>query len=116
MRYLFILLLLFSFPAYAGQTFDIVAKGKECHDTPNHTILCDYQIGESLNIIITDLGLPDATVMFAHSDFGDDYYGAFSMRQQCIVIARKAENGDFAYISPRSGVIYKDWELCLEKP
>ena len=73
MQYLFILLLLFSFPAYAGETFDAVTKGKHCHDNVRQSVMCNYHVGESLSISITDVGHPTAAIMFTHSDFNDDY-------------------------------------------
>jgi hypothetical protein len=121
----FLILLLSVSPlnSWAGGTFDAVIAGKKCTEESTQQIDCEYKIGNSLHISIPGLGMPDTAVTFLRSDWNGDYYATFGMMHQCIVVkpGKKGASrpnpgklGDFAFISPKNGKVYQDWETCMK--
>jgi hypothetical protein len=70
-------------------------------------------VGHDLEIWVVGIGLPDTAVTFARSNFEGDFYATFGMKHLCVTIkSGKDLLQGFAFISPRNGKVYKDWETC----
>ncbi len=100
-------------PVLANNTYDETIAGKSCEEDTRQQINCTYKIGEDLEIWISGIGLSDTGVTFAKSNFEGDYYATFGMLHLCVVVksGRDLSQG-FAFISPKNGKVYKDWEQC----
>lgn len=72
---------------------------------------CTYLAGEKFKVSIAGIGQSDAGILFNHSVFGKDYYGKFGLLHGCIIVT-SADFIDMAFISPRDGNIYLDWDAC----
>ncbi|MGH8672313.1 MAG: hypothetical protein ACREUA_09835 [Burkholderiales bacterium] len=118
----------------AGSTYETVLAGKICSDGPEQTITCQYKVGNDLHFKITEVGEPAAEVTFFKSLYEGDFYASFSFTHNCVEIKRGlkavAQNpvttgedaeetpitaqpvADEAYVSLRSGKVYKDWREC----
>lgn len=112
-------LLIFSFltlcvsPVCANEIYDKTLAGKSCKETARQQIDCTYEIGKDLLIWIAGIGLTDTAVTFAKSNFKGDYYATFGMLHLCVVVkSQRNLLQEFAFISPKNGKVYKDWETC----
>jgi hypothetical protein len=100
-------------PVWANETYDKTLEGKSCQEDTRQQINCTYKIGEDLEIWIDGIGLPDTGVTFAKSNFQGDYYAAFGMQHLCVMVkSGKDLLQGLAFISPKNGKVYKDWETC----
>lgn len=100
-----------------GSTYDLLLQGKKCQEGYAQQIDCDYRIGDDFWLSITGVGVVDAGVTFMKSDFGGKYYGTYGLQHGCVVVkAKKLDKTtalpDFAFVSPRNGKIYKNWQDC----
>lgn len=110
------LLFLISFPVFAQSTFDELLKGKRCKES-NQQINCDYKIQDDFWLSIAGIGNPDTGVSFMKSDFNGDYYGTFGALHGCVIVKKGMSNkennlSDFAFVSPKNGKVYRDWQSC----
>ena len=102
----------------APSTYEITVKGKTCQESSGQLIECDYKIGKSLHISIAGLGQPDTGVSFMRSDFDGDFYATFGVMHGCVIVKPGKKNitpdylPTFAFISPKNGKVYKDWQEC----
>ena len=72
---------------------------------------CTYSAGEKFKVSIAGVGQSDAGILFNHSVYGEDYYGKFGLLHGCIIVTSH-DFIDMAFISPRDGNIYLDWDAC----
>jgi len=96
-------------------TFDAVVSGMTCTMEQSQQMNCEYRIGKSLWINIAGVGQSDAGVSFLKSDFDGDYYGTFGLKHSCVTVwpGKKARGfRGFAFISPRTGKVYRSWPEC----
>ena len=105
-------------------TYNLVAKGKSCVEGESHQLECTYQVGKDLNISIAGIGQSDTSVTFFKSNFAGDSYATYGLRHGCIIVKRGDKgitnnqlNGpgsytDYAFISPKNGKVYSNWEEC----
>lgn len=101
--------------AFAESTYEAVIKGKSCKEDDRQQIVCKYNIGRSLEIWVTGVGIPDVGITFARSDFyNGDYYATYGMMHQCIIIKSRNSIFDMAFISPKNGKVYEDWPTCKD--
>ena len=105
--------------ALAGATtYDLTVNGKTCQESSLQSIECSYKVGESLLISIPGLGAPDTAVTFMKSDFDGDFYASFGVKHGCVIVKPGKKTltpgyiPNYAFISPRSGKVYKDWQEC----
>ena len=107
-----------------ASTFDIVKDSTECEQTDGgKAIQCDYRAGRSLHISITGVGADYATVTFIRANFDSGFYASYSVRHGCVIVKRNAAVSegpkyrnpllDLAFISPKTGVVYPDWNACV---
>ena len=107
-------------------TYDIVSSGKVCKQTPSHEFSCEYKVGNDLHFTIDGVGGEWTGITFLKSDFDGDFYAKFGLRHGCVIVRRGKKNwksdagdgpgspSDYAFISPKNGKVYRDWDACKE--
>lgn len=98
-------------------TYDVTLKAKQCKEGLNQQLDCDYKIGDDFHLSIAGVGQSDAGVTFMKSNFNGKYYGTFGILHGCVIVKTGMKNTtnnplDFAFVSPKNGKVYKDWEGC----
>ena len=111
--------LLFPVVAFGQSTFELTVKGKSCSEQKSQQVDCDYKIGADFWLSIAGVGNSDAGVTFMKSDFKGKYYGTFALTHGCVVVKTGTANKtgsplDLAFISPRNGKVYRDWQSCQQ--
>jgi len=103
-------LVLWVSPAWGNETYEKTIAGKSC----DQRIDCTYKIGKDLEIEILVIGSPWSAITFSKSSINGDYYAQFGMQHFCVIIKpRNWElDSNIAFISPRTGKVYKDWVKC----
>ena len=107
-------------------TYDIVSSGKVCKQNPSHEFSCDYKVGNDLHFTIDGVGGDWTGITFLKSDIDGDFYAKYGMRHGCVIVRPGKKNwkkddvsgpgspSDYAFVSPRSGKVYRDWKDCKE--
>jgi hypothetical protein len=99
-------------------TYDAVVKGRTCTKGKVEAGQqdCEYVVGKGLRFSIAGVGAPDAGIVFSKSDIEGDYYAVYGLQTGCVAVwPGKANNAtplDLAFVSPRSGNVYRDWKTC----
>lgn len=98
-------------------TYQVVVAGMKCLQNSMGSMECEYRVGRSLHFNIAGVGDKDAGIAFLASSFEGDYYAGIGVMHGCVIVKPgKAIEGpaalDFAFVSPRSGKVYSDWESC----
>ena len=113
------LLWLTTSPAIAETSvYELTLKGKQCQEYSGQKLECEYRIGKTLHIAITGVGQTDTSITFMKSDYNGDFYAAIGVLHGCVIVKRNLklltlQNAfDFAFISPRTGKVYRTWEEC----
>jgi hypothetical protein len=111
------IILFFGYVSTSASTFDAVLAGKRCEESERQQIDCEYHIGKDLWISIPGIGQRDVGVTFMKADFDGDYYASFGLMHSCVIIkpGKKTEDFDFAFISPRTGKVFKSWPECQKE-
>ncbi len=113
---------LLAFPCglLAQTTYAATTRGASCRQNMEGSRLCTYRVGESLEISIAAVGEPDTGISFLRSDIRGDFYARFGVRHGCIIVAAgesapaeaRQPPDDLAFISPRTGLVYRTWQEC----
>lgn len=105
--------------ALAIQTpFEATVSGAKCAPASNGVLSCHYKIGTGLELSIAAIGQIDTGIGFMNSNIDADYYARFGVQHGCVIVMygkkgmERAKTMDFAFISPRTGRVYKDWQEC----
>lgn len=103
--------------AFGQTTFELIMKGKVCSEHKSQQVDCDYKIGTEFWLSISGVGNRDAGITFMKSDFKGKHYGTFGLTHGCVIVKADAANKtanpfNFAFISPRNGKVYSDWQSC----
>ncbi|MEQ1597887.1 MAG: hypothetical protein ABL880_00825 [Methylotenera sp.] len=98
-------------------TYDLILKGKKCEEGYNQQLDCSYKIDKDFWLSVAGVGIPDAGITFMKSDFNGQYYGTYGMLHGCVIVKPGTKNKtinpiDFAFVSPKNGKVYKDWQSC----
>jgi hypothetical protein len=116
--YFLIFSLLFSSLAIGQSTYDLLVNETKC--TMKRNLLeCDYKIGGDFWLSIAGVGGIDTGITFMKSDFNGKYYGTVGVMHGCIIIKNGIANnksyiGNMAFVSPKNGKVYQDWQSCGE--
>jgi len=106
-------------------TYDIVLSGKTCRASGTRTVTCDYRVGKDLHFIIEGIGGPWTGITFIKSDYDGDFYATYGTEHGCVVVKPGRTNWknpgcggpgsafDYAFVSPKTGKVYRDWEPCM---
>lgn len=99
-------------------TFDKLVKGKTCNASSSQKIDCSYRIDNSLWIEIIGVGEDDVGVAFMKSDYKGEYYAKVGRMHNCVIVnagLKFSEILDYAFISPKTGKIYKSVDECYSE-
>lgn len=101
----------------ANQTYQDVVIGKECKESRSQQIDCEYKIGKDLNIYIAGIGLPDTSISFYASSYDGDYFARVGILHGCVIVVPGKSSGrtligNHAFISPKNGKVYEEWQSC----
>ena len=114
-------LMVVALPGHAApespDTYAALVKGMKCSQESQGHMNCDYRVGHSLHFEIRDVGEELCTINFLASSFEGDYWGSYGLPFGCVVVKpgmvfKGPGAFDFAFVSPRSGKVYKDWQSC----
>ena len=107
-------------------TYDIVSSGKVCKQNPSHEFSCDYKVGNDLHFTVDGVGGEWTGITFLKSDYDGDFFAKFGLRHGCVIVGRGKKGwekgvvagpgspSDYAFISPKNGKVYRDWEACKD--
>lgn len=98
--------------------YELTLEGKQCKETSNQSLGCEYRIGKTLHIGIDGIGQRETVITFMKSDIEGDFYASLGLLHGCIVVKRKFSDHvgpllfNLAFISPRTGKVYRTWQEC----
>ena len=104
----------------AQTVVEAVTRGAKCIQNSAGARLCTYVVGQGLEFSITGVGQSDAGISFLRSDHKSDFWARMGMLHRCVIVvagerapkASMAVMGDFAFVSPRTGLVYRSWQEC----
>ena len=104
----------------AQTVFEATTRGAKCSQNSAGARLCTYVVGQGLEFSITGVGQSDAGVSFLRSDHKSDFWARMGMLHRCVIVVAGERapkefmtvNGDFAFVSPRTGLVYRLWQEC----
>ena len=105
--------------AQGQTTYEDVVAGMRCSQNRSGDLECDYRVGRSLHFGIVAPGKPDGSVYFYSSSFEGEYFAVVSIASGhgCVVVrpgkgAGQGRQLDLAFVSPRSGKVYRTKQEC----
>ena len=101
----------------SASTFDATVAGMKCEQNPVDSLECDYRVGKSLHFGVIGVGDPDAAITFYSVSMDGDYYASVGVAHGCVVVKPgklTALGAGFAFVSPRDGKVYHDWQTCKQ--
>jgi hypothetical protein len=111
-----IILILIVYPMIAFSewipTYNKVLEARKCRSAKNE-LYCRYDIGDSFSMEISGVGEPDALIVFYKLDIDGGIYARLSALHDCVVVAQAL--GNYAYISPKTGKVYKTSDECSSR-
>lgn len=102
--------------------YELTLKGKQCQETSSQALGCEYRIGKTLHISIDGIGQTDTGITFMKSDYDGDFYASVGVLHGCVIVKRNPKLSDrqnafdFAFVSPRTGKVYRTWQACGAGP
>jgi len=108
--------------------FEATIAGATCKQF-NNQMQCDYRVGKSLRFSIAGVGEETASILFQKADFENgDYFAKVGLLHGCVMVSRNIEVtakelekmrkarapfvADLAFVSPRTGKVYRNWMDC----
>ena len=97
--------------------YETVLAGKKCTETSSQSLSCEYKVGKTLHVSIDGIGDPDTGITFMKSDFDGDFYATFGIGHGCVIVKsglnkKGRDFAGYAFISPKNGKVYNDWQDC----
>lgn len=109
--------------ASAQSLFDLAVRGTSCNALSDSSLFCTYQVGKDLEFSITSVGQSDTGISFLRSNINGDYFARYGVMHGCIIVERgmtapkrKSPEDDYAFVSPKTGQVYKSWQECQAVP
>lgn len=106
--------------ASAQTAFEATTRGAVCRQNSQGAKLCTYRVGRDLELSITGVGEINAGTSFRRSSIDGDFFARVSLQHPCIIITAgfrapaeaRTSVGEYAFISPRTGLVYRTWPEC----
>ena len=111
----------------ARPTYEAVVKGMNCKQQQTSLSVtqldCEYRVGRSLEFVIAGVGEREAAITVVRSSgYEADYYASIGVAHGCVIVKpgtlareaafRRGMDADMAFVSPKTGKVYKDWQAC----
>ena len=104
----------------AQTAYEATVRGAECRQDDSGSRHCRYRVGKDLEFAIAAVGESDAGISFLRSSIKGDFYARFGIQHGCVIVSAGESapknavppNGDFAFVSPKSGKVYRTWQDC----
>jgi hypothetical protein len=107
-------------------TYEAVVKGMSCKQQTSLSVTqldCEYRVGRSLEFVIAGVGQRDAAITIVRSSgYEADYYASIGVAHGCVIVKpgtlareaafRRGLDADMAFVSPKTGKVYKAWQDC----
>ena len=126
-----VFLFLISLPSFlvAGETstYDTVLAGKRCAPEGTQEVRCTYRVGNDLHFTVDGIGGLWTDITFIKSSYEGDFYATFGLGLGCVVVKRGKSNWenpgcggpgsafDYAFISSKTGEVFRDWQDCMKR-
>jgi len=109
-------------PETQRTTANEVYRGRECQRQESINQLdCTYTVGEDLEFDIAGVGQRDASITVLRTvGYEGDFYASFGLLHGCVIVKPGSGNPaaqrafQMAFVSPRTGEVYADWETCAD--
>lgn len=113
--------------ASATGAFDALLEGMACRQHKSGRMDCEFRVGSSIRFIIAGVGQEDVIVSFVQADSGSEYVVSMVPLHGCVVV-KPTRTADatraagipaadsvvtFAFVSPKTGKVYRNWAACL---
>ena len=119
----------FGSPLQERDTYTLTVAGMKCTQSePGYQRLpqteCAYAVGKGLRFSLVGIGQPDATWTVMKSDFDSDFFISFPFGKtadthDCAIVKpgrtridRTNDMADYAFVSPRTGKVFREWRDC----
>lgn len=104
----------------AALVLDLPADIKKTCETRAGSLDCVFEVGADLSIAIAGIGTEMASVTFTKSDRAGAAFAKYQTAIQCVLVLRgerapqnqPAAGQEMAFISPRSGKIFRSAAEC----
>jgi hypothetical protein len=128
----YVIFLLFLIPLppslFAGETstYDTVLAGKACGPSGTQEVRCTYRVGNDLHFTVDGIGGLWTDITFIKSSYEGDFYATYGLGHGCVVVKRGKSNWenpgcggpgsafDYAFVSSKTGDVYRDWQDCMK--
>lgn len=107
--------------AAVGQTaFQATTGGATCTQNTAGSRYCLYKVGKDLEFSITAVGEPNAGISFLRSSISGDFFARMGLLHRCVIVvageqapeAARTPEGGSAFVSARTGLVYRTWQEC----
>jgi hypothetical protein len=107
--------------------YDALLDGMSCRQQRSGRMDCEFRAGAAVRFVISGVGQEDVSIAFVEADAKGEFVASMVPLHGCVVVkptrtadATKAAGipaSDsvltFAFVSPRSGKVYRNWATCL---
>jgi hypothetical protein len=111
-------------PQTRQSIYDLVLAGKNCKAGKTmQTLSCEYRVGTDLHFSIDGIGDDDTGISFLRSSFEGDYFATVGVMHGCVIVKHGNKTvpddlsvlmSDFAFVSPKNGKVYRNWQDCRQ--
>jgi hypothetical protein len=108
--------------AARSATYDAVLDGMSCRQHTSGRMDCEFRVGRGLQFAVNGVGQEDVVITFVQADTAGDYTASVVPLHGCVVVkpipsASQPATADsvatFAFVSPKTGKVYRTWATCL---
>lgn len=113
--------------ASESAAYKALIDGMVCRQQAGGRMDCEFHVGSALRFVIAGVGQEDVAVSFVQADSTGGYVASMVPLHGCVAVkpantldATRAAGilpGDsvatFAFVSPRTGKVYRAWSACL---
>ena len=107
--------------------FEALLDDMACRQQKSGRMDCEFRVGNGVRFVIAGVGQEDVMVSFIQADSGAAYIASMVPLHGCVVV-KPLRAGDatraagipasdsvatFAFVSPRTGKVYRNWQTCL---
>ena len=112
--------------ASASAVYDALLDGMNCRQKKTGRMDCEFRVGAT-RFVVSGVGQDDVLISFTQADTAADFVAGIAPLHGCVVVrpTRAADAAQsagiplsdsislFAFVSPRTGRVYRTWSTCL---